>query len=126
MLGYGGAVTLLIAFAYIILRAVLDKLCRYSRCRTSRDSCDPRGQHAGRRAVLIGLLSRTALLGGFQSRRPEIARMFVFGGQGALIGLAGAAGYMVLFEVLQLGDMFSRHETNYRAFDIGFFAGLRA
>jgi len=50
--------------------------------------------------------------------------MFVFGGQGALLGLAGAVGYMIVFEVLQLGDLFSRHQTNYRAFDIGFFTGL--
>ena len=122
MLGYGGAVTLVIAFAYVILRAVLEGYAGIA-MPEEPGSLIRAGSMLGI-AVLIGLLSRTALLGGFQPRRPEIARMFVFGGQGALIGLAGAAGYMVAFEVLQLGDMFSRHETNFRAFDIGFFAGV--
>jgi len=122
MLGYGGAVTLLIAFVYIVVRAVLEGYAGIAM------PAEPgflirAGTMLGL-AVLIGLLSRTALLSGLQPRRPEIARMFVFGGQGALIGLAGAAGYMVVFEVFQLGDMFSRHQTNFRAFDIGFFAGL--
>ncbi len=122
MLGYGGAVTLLIAFAYIIVRAGLASYAGIA-MPDEPGFLIRAGSMLGV-AVLIGLLSRTALLGGLQPRRPEIARMFVFGGQGALIGLAGAIGYMVLFEVLQLGDQFSRHQTNFRAFDIGFFAGL--
>jgi len=122
ILGYGGAVTLLLTFGYVVVRAALVSY-------VGVPMPDEPGFliRAGTMlavAVIIGLLSRTALLGTLQPRRPEIARMFVFGGQGALIGLAGAAGYMIVFEVFQLNEMFSRHETNFRAFDIGFFAGL--
>jgi len=122
MLGYGGAVTLLIAFAYVVIRAGLISYAGLPM--PDEPGFLIRAGTMLALAVVIGLLSRTALLGGLQPRRAETARMFVFGGQGALIGLAGAVGYMVVFEVLQLGDMFSRHETNWRAFDIGFFAGL--
>ncbi len=122
ILGYGGAMTLLLAFAYVVARAVLTGYAGIA-VPDEPGFAIREGSMLGV-ALLIGLLSRTALLGGFQSRRPEVARMFVFGGQGALLGLAGAAGYMVLFEVLELGDMFSRHQTNYHAFDIGFFTGL--
>ncbi len=122
MLGYGGAMTLLLGFAYIVVRAVLTKYVGIS-FPDEPGFLIRAGSMLGI-AVLIGLLSRTALLSGFQPSRPEVARMFVFGGQGALLGLAGAVGYMILFEVLQLNDLFSRHQTNYHAFDIGFFTGL--
>ncbi len=122
MLGYGGAITLLLAFAYVVVRAVLISYVGVPM--PDEPGFAIRAGSMLAVAVIVGLLSRTALLGSLQPRRPEIARMFVFGGQGAVIGLAGAAVYMVIFEVLQLGDLFSRHETNYRAFDIGFFAGL--
>jgi len=122
MLGYGGAVTLLLAFGYIAVRAFL--MGQFGISFPDEPGFLIRAGSMLGIAVLIGLLSRTALLSGFQPRRPEVARMFVFGGQGALLGLAGAVGYMILFEVLQLGEMFSRHQTNYRAFDIGFFTGL--
>ncbi len=122
MLGYGGAITLLIAFAYIAISAFLVNY--FGVPMPDEPGFLIRAGSMLGVAIVIGLLSRTALLSALQPRRPEIARMFVFGGQGALIGLAGAVGYMIVFEVLQLNDLFSRHETNYRAFDIGFFAGL--
>jgi len=122
ILGYGGAITLLIAFAYVVIRSAL--MAYAGAPMPDEPGFLIRGGSMLGVAAVIGLLSQTALLSGFQPRRQEVARMFVFGGQGALIGLAGAIGYMVLFEVLELGRLFSRHETNYRAFDIGFFAGL--
>jgi len=122
MVGYGGAVTLLLTFFYVAGRALLNNT--FGIPIPDEPGFLIRAGSMLALALIIGLLSRTALLGSFQPRRPEVARMFVFGGQGALIGLAGAAIYMVMFEVFQLGDMFSRHETNFRAFDIGFFAGL--
>ncbi len=122
MLGYGGAITLLLAFIYIAVRALL--MSYFGVAMPDEPGFLIRAGSMLAVAVIIGLLSRTALLGSLQPRRPEIARMFVFGGQGAVIGLAGAAVYMIIFEVFQLGDVFSRHETNFRAFDIGFFAGV--
>jgi len=122
MLGYGGAVTLLLTFVYVLMSALL--LNYFGVPMPDEPGFLIRSGSMLALALVIALLSRTALLGAWQPRRPEIARMFVFGGQGALIGLACAAVYMFIFEVLQLGDMFSRHETNFRAFDIGFFAGL--
>jgi len=122
MLGYGGAVTLLLTFVYVLMSALL--LNYFGVPMPDEPGFLIRSGSMLALALVIALLSRTALLGAWQPRRPEIARMFVFGGQGALIGLASAAVYMFIFEVLQLGDMFSRHETNFRAFDIGFFAGL--
>jgi len=122
MVGYGGAVTLLLTSFYVAGRALLNNT--FGIPMPDEPGFLIRAGSMLAVALVIGALSRTALLGSLQPRRPEVARMFVFGGQGALIGLAGAAVYMVIFEVFQLGDMFSRHETNFRAFDIGFFAGL--
>ncbi|MFP3920793.1 MAG: TRAP transporter large permease subunit [Dichotomicrobium sp.] len=122
MLGYGGAVTVLIAFAYVIISA---GLLRFAGIPMPEE---PGGLiRAGSMlglAVVIGLLSRTALLGAFQPKQPETARMFVFGGQGALVGLAGAVVYILMFAVFDLSETFSDHETNWQAFDIGFFSGL--
>jgi TRAP-type mannitol/chloroaromatic compound transport system permease large subunit len=122
VMGYGGAVTLLLTFVYVAVRAALISYAGIAM--PDEPGFLIRAGSMLVLALIIGLLSRTALLGSLQPRRPEIARMFVYGGQGAALGLAGAAGYMIVFEVFQLGEMFAGHETNFRAFDIGFFAGL--
>jgi len=121
-LGYGGAFILVIAFAYILIRAFLMNFVGVP-FPDEPGFLIRSGTMLGA-ALVVALLSRTALLSSLQPQRPEMARMFVFGGQGALIGLAGAAGYMVVFEVFELGPMFSNHVTNPRAFDIGFFTGV--
>lgn len=122
MLGHGGLMTLALAALYIIGRGIASSSFGIDIPKEPGFLIQP-GSMIGC-AVLLGLLGQTPLLKMFRPPRLEMARIFVFGGQGAVLGMSIAAGYFLLFHVLQLNESFAYHETNYKALDIGFFVGL--
>lgn len=122
VLGYGGWAVIFITIAYVILTNFLSGMGV------------PIPEEPGilittwvavPLAIVIGVLAQRRLLPDIvMPGSPEMARIFVFAGRGAVMGIAGALVYMLIFNVLQLNEMFARHETSSQALGIGYFAAL--
>lgn len=120
-LGFGGIATIVLTILYVVLRGMFSSI-------TGLELPDEPG-FIVRPGVGLGLSFLIAFLvhrgigKAFLPVRPEIMKIYTFAGKGALVGLALAAIYLVLFVLMKLNVSFAYHRTNYMALDIGFLVG---
>lgn len=122
VLGQGGLAAIAVATIYVVLRGVAVEFLGMTIPEEPNFLIRPGTMIAT--AVILGFLLQSNLFARLRPSKPEVARILVFGGQGALLGLGLAAVYMAMFTVFKLNVTFDYHVTNYKAFDIGFFTGM--
>ncbi len=120
-IGYGAIATVVIAISYLIIRKILEVFAGLAPPEEPGFLLSPGVGIL--LTIIIGLLSRTNLLRALQPERPELARMFTYGGIGALFGLILGAVYIAMFTSLGLNERFANHNVNWLGIDIGFFVG---